>query len=408
MSTHSLFSPSAAHRWIACPGSMAFPENQEQGGSSTFADDGTASHEWAALCLTNGQDPSFCGEDPAPECFLGEAKEINGESYVMDETRASFCQIYLDDVRRRAIGGSLFVEYKVDLFNYLGKGQGGTADAVIDQPGTKTLTIEDLKYGTGEKVYAENNPQLLLYALGMLADVELMGHSVEEVTLVICQPRLGHIDEWTLSVADLLMFALTARSAVRHALEGYTIAKGTGLNPGVKQCRWCRAKAKCPALTKYVTDSVRCDFETIEALPPTAPRDTAKLSAAYIAVPLIEDWCRAVRSELGKLGTDGEKVIGPDGKPYKLVEGKGGSRAWTDAQAAEALLVGQLGPKADPPQKATTRPEAAKLLDTKKTKALWQDVFEPLIKKAPGKPVLALGSDERPPYSGAADANDFE
>ena len=410
MSSHSLFSPSSASRWIACPGSQAFVENQEQSGSSSFADDGTASHEWAALCLSCGLDPSFCGEDADAECFLGESKLINGALYVMDETRASFVQVYLDDVRRRAMGGTLFVEYKVDLSNYLGEGQGGTADAVIYQPSTKTLTIEDLKYGTGERVDAKDNPQLMLYALGMLADIRLMGYEVEHVTLVVCQPRLGHIDEWTIRVdKELTAFgeqAYVSMIDAKNAMAAPNIKPY--LNPGDKQCRWCRAKHKCPALTKYVTDSVRCDFETIAAIPPTAPRDTAKLATAYTAVPLIEDWCRAVRSELGKLVAEGAEVIGPDDKPYKMVEGKSAGRAWTDKDAAEALLVGQLGPKAYKPQEVITAPVAAKLLDKKATKNLWQDMFEPLIKKAPGKPVVALGSDERPPYSGAAMANDFE
>ena len=404
MSQHSLFAPSAAVRWLNCPGSMAFPENQEQGGSSTFADDGTASHEWAAFCLKEQKD----GEN-----IIGYAQILNDVTYWVDETRASFIQQYLDDVRRRALGGVLFVEYKVDLSNYLGEGQGGTADAVIYQPNTKTLTIEDLKYGTGEKVDAKDNPQLMLYALGMLADVQLMGYDVEQVTLVICQPRLGHIDEWTLIVPALMEFAEKAtfaaecaKTAIMHG--NFQTVQAAYLSPGDKQCRWCRAKHKCPALEKFVKDQVRCDFETIAAIPPTAPRDTAKLATAYNAVPLIEDWCRAVRSELGKLVAEGQKVIGPDSKPYKFVEGRGAGRAWTDKEAAEALLVGQIGPKAYKPQEIITAPVAAKLLDKKATKALWQDMFEPLIKKAPGKPVVALGSDERPPYSGAALANDFE
>ena len=92
--SHSFFSPSAAHRWIACPGSMAFAENQAEGGTSKFADGGTASHHWAALCLQQEKDAEF---------FLGAQLEYSTGIYEMDETRASFVQQYLDDVRRRAI-----------------------------------------------------------------------------------------------------------------------------------------------------------------------------------------------------------------------------------------------------------------------------------------------------------------
>jgi hypothetical protein len=393
--------------WIPCPGSMAMPENQQDSTYTTFADDGTVSHHWSASALsdnTNADD------------YLGQTYKLHGEVYEMDETRASFCQMYIDDVRHRAIGGMLFVEQSLDISDILGEDQGGTADAVIYQPSTKCLTVEDLKYGTGEKVYAQYdgkiNPQLGLYLLGAIKDIELMGYPVETVRGVICQPRLGHIDEHIMSIEDLNRFGGIAKMAVKAAgvaitqppegLLGY-------LNPGEKQCRWCRAKAVCPALSKHVADQVRCDFETIQAEPPTAPRGTDKLGQAYMAVPLIEDWCRAVRAELNALVSAGTKVIGPDGLPYRLVEGREGSRAWSDPTQAESALLGQLGPdKAYAPQKIITAPQAAKLLDKKATKAIWADVFEPLIKKPPGKPVLACGSDPRPPFTGAADANDFD
>jgi uncharacterized protein DUF2800 len=374
-----------------------FPENREDGGSNTFADDGTASHTFAALLLEAGHSAAD---------KIGWQTFVNDVQYGLDEARADFIQIYLDDVRRRAIGGHLFVEQHVDLSEYLGEGQGGTADAAIYKDGH--LIVEDLKYGTGEKVYAKDNPQLLLYALGLLKDFALFG-DIEKVTVVICQPRLGHIDEFSISVEDLLEgFAKKASEAVyfaKLAMDGR--AKEDHRHPGNKQCRWCRA-VLCTARENFIMEQTRSDFEVIEVSPPIVPRDTAQLSTAYSAVPLIEDWCRAVRYELGKLVAEGAQVIGSDGKPFKFVEGKQGARAWDDPKAAEAALVGQLGPKAYTEPKILTAPAAAKLLDKKATKALWADVFEPMIKKAPGKPVLALGSDERPPYSGTAEAGDFE
>jgi Protein of unknown function (DUF2800) len=377
---------------------MAFDQTDKP---STFADDGTASHLWAAMCLEKGLDA---------EKLIGAWATISDETkYFMDEARADFIQMYLDDVRRRAIGGSLYVEQSVAVSDDIY----GTADAVIHL--NNHLIIEDLKYGTGEKVLAKDNPQLMLYALGALADAEMLGRPVEKVTGVICQPRLGHIDECTWTVAELKKFKHKAAAAVDVARIAMTngpktdIMSGAAsyLVPGEKQCRWCRAKAQCPALSKLVADEVRRDFETIEAAPPLASKDPLLLAKAYGAVPLIEDWCRAVRFELGSLVEKGEKVFGPDNLPYKFVEGRSGGRTWTDPTVAEAALVGQLADKAYQPQKVITAPVAAKLLDKKATKALWKDIFEPIIKKLPGKPVLVAGSDPRPPYSGAATADDF-
>lgn len=419
MSTHKLFSPSKSGMWIPCPGSMAFPENQEtEGGSSTFADNGTASHHWSGLALQTGADAVD---------YLGQTLTLNGAIYEMDEERASFCQMYIDDVRRRAIGGSLFVEYYVDLSHLLGEDQGGTTDAGIMLPATKHLIGEDLKYGTGEKVFAsypaptEDNPeareinsQLGLYLLGLLADMRLIGHDVQKVTGVICQPRLGHIDEHTISVAELEAFGRKAAGAVTLAgnamiVDVNSLTMAGYLSPGEKQCRWCRAKANCPSLARYVADQVRADFETIQSEPPpVAPRDRKQLSLAYQAVNLIEDWCRAVKAGVWSLVQSGEKVVGPDGLPYKFVEGKEGNRAWTSVEEAENLLLQQLGPeKAYAPSKIITAPQAAKLLDKKATKEMWKDIFEPMIKKAPGKAVLAIGSDTRKPFAGQASADDF-
>ena len=177
------------------------------------------------------------------------------------------------------------------------------------------------------------------------------------------------------------------------------------LHPGEKTCRWCRAKSKCPALAQFVQAEVRCDFETI-AVDPVPP--VSDLAKAYLAVPLIKQWCAAVEAEVHKQVTEGIDVIGPDGKPYKFVEGKEGSRKWTDEKAAEALLVGQLGPKAYTAPKLLTAPAAAKLLDKKKTANLWKDLFEPLITRGRGSAQLAPGSDPRPVYNNVASADDFD
>jgi len=179
------------------------------------------------------------------------------------------------------------------------------------------------------------------------------------------------------------------------------------MSPGEKACRWCKAKSECPALQKWASDAVRADFETI-----TEPKDIAPvsdLSAAMRAVPLVRLWCDAVEASAIEHVQAGESVIGSDGQPMKFVEGKLGKRRWSvDPGQVEAALVGQLGDKAYEPRRIITAPAAGKLLDRKKTKNLWTDIFAPMITRSPGRPMLALGSDPRPVFTGSADVAEFE
>jgi hypothetical protein len=340
---------------------------------------------------------------------------LNGKDYFYDEERRERVQGYVDDVRRRATGGYLFVEHRVDLSDILGEGQGGTADAVIAIPDKRMAIIEDLKDGSGEKVFAsyvgangrqEPNPQLALYGLGALQELELFGE-IDSVALVIYQPKLSHIDEFTVSVSALREFGTKAALAV--SLAGAAMVSGERslttegyLHPGTKQCRWCRAKHRCPALTRLVADEVRLEFDDEVPVIPVA--DFKDLAKHYSSIPLIKQWCDAIAAEMTKQVAEGNEIIGPDGKPFKFVEGKAGDRKWTDEKAAESALVGLLGPRAYTEPKMLTAPAAGKLIKG----PAWKDVFEPLIKRAPGKPALALGSDPRPPVAVAATANEFD
>ena len=397
MSTHKLFAMSAAHRWMPCPGSMAFAENRESGGSSSYADDGTATHHWGSEALLNRPGK------------IGDVQIINGKEYTLDEERAARVQGYVDDVRSRAIGGHLMVEIQSELSADVG----GTADAAIVLPAKRLGIVEDLKDGSGEKVMAsydgEPNPQLAGYALSLLPYFELFG-PIDNVLLVVYQPKLSHIDEFLMSVEALRTFGQKLSIAVDIAKAcianpNSTYADGH-MRPGKRQCRWCRAPSTaCKARTKYVQDEIRADFETIAAEQPKVPTDNTKLASAFGAVPFIRQWCATVEAEVTRLVADGKEIIGPDGKPFKFVEGKEGARKWIDETAAEAALTGQLGPKAYSQPKLITAPAAAKIL---KNKALWTDIFEPLISRPRGRPILTLGSDSRPTFTGSATAEDFE
>ncbi|MDE2097498.1 MAG: DUF2800 domain-containing protein [Patescibacteria group bacterium] len=405
-----MFSPSSAHRWMECPGSMSYPENTAQDESSPFAEEGTAAHILAARALTYGKPAEF---------FLGEQIQARPTSpiFTVDEEMASNVQVYLDEIDRRSLGVERYIERQVDLSDAIGiPGQFGTADCIILRPDDGILEVHDLKYGKGEKVSAEWNHQLLLYALGALREFDLI-YEFRGVRVAIHQPRINNFvvfpsdDRPALDIMQLWGWLREYETKIKLAQQRYIeppAAADAQRIPAEKTCRWCRAKAKCPELAQYVASHVGRDFEILPADAPVVPAGLDKLAAAYAAVPLIEDWCRSVSAEVLRVVQAGGEIIGTDGEPMKIVEGRPGNRAWTDELQAEAALLGQLGPVAYQPQKIITASAAAKKLDKAKTKALWQDQFEPLIKRAPGSPTLALGSDPRPPYSGKATSDEFD
>lgn len=442
MSEHSVFAFSASPRWIACPGSMAYPENTAEGvDGGVYADEGTAAHTLASRCLEL---------DVPASTYLDTVIQVGKREFAVTEEFAGHVQTYIDDVLRRSIGGYLMVEQRVTLTGIDGFDESnyGTSDAIIAIPANSDLdprngaygVVEDLKFGVGEKVYAwtratVNDPftmetypedgtdtilvvpnyQLMMYALACLADIRILIGDPSHILIVINQPRLGHVSELRVPVAVLERFALFAADALRKA----TYALGVGvravenmedeyLNPGEKQCRWCRALARCPAAAKRVQREVAADFDMIGEQPPLPPVNVPQVAKAMLAVPFITDWCRAVMAKANELVAAGTDIIGPDQKPYKFVEGKQGDRKWADDKAAEDALTGILGDKAYQPQKILTASGASKLLDKKKTKAVWDDMFVPLIRRAPGRPMLVMGSDPRPAFSPASSSDEFE
>lgn len=413
---------------------MTFPQNQESGDSSTYADEGTAAHELAARVLR---------DDTMPENYIGHKITVNGRDYEVTEEFAAYVAVYVDDVRNRAAGGHVLVEQKVDLQEWLGEGQFGTSDAIIAMPIEERVTIDDLKFGRGERVYAwtaanekslftvsqyrpelgdsievEPNFQLMLYGLGSLPLVELLMDKIKYVTLVITQPRVDSISELTITMQDMARFAQFVKGRIDDCGQAMILAPNSSehmfyLNPGEKQCRWCKAKAVCKKLAAFVADEVKMDFDDVagDGSPkrPAVPMGTEEVARAYAALPLISVWMGAVSSEVHRLVGEGEQVIGVDGKPMKFVAGKEGNRAWINEKDAEAALTGQLpADKAYAPRKIISPSQAAKLLDKKATKEAWKDMFEPLIRRPPGKPILVLGSDPRPPYTKSADAEEFD
>lgn len=397
---HAILSPSSAVRWMACPGSVELTRDLPDT-SSDFADEGTVAHEVAARCLTSGVDAST---------HIGWQMTVNGKTWTVDADMAGFVQQYVDYVRGvvTSTGGELLVEQKLPISGLTGEaGAHGTADTVV--LAGDELIVVDLKYGRGVAVASEDNPQLQIYAAAALEEYSLVG-DFKNVRMVIHQPRLGVVSEWVQSFSDLLDFA----EQVREAAE-FTRHEQAPLMPTPKGCKFCRAKATCPALSEHVQEQVGADFENLttfnkemnKAFVERAPQAAApeRLALHLEAVDLIEDWCKAVRAEAERRLLAGEQVPG-----FKLVQGRKGARAWTDAEQAEKLLKDTFRLKTEQVYdlKLISPTAAEKLQKAGEIgPRQWPKVLE-LVHQPEGKPSVAPESDKRPALVMSAVASDFQ
>lgn len=410
--THALASPSAAHRWLLCPGSLVMTKDLPNE-SSEYAEEGTRAHRLAELAIrdyVHRRPLNFAEFDELTE--LRRDKELWGyvNEYI-DRTEELLIDTYPPEF--------LEVEYPLDISEITGEpGSRGTADFVAVRG--RDLHIFDLKYGAGVTVLAEQggepNPQLAIYALAALDELDpyRLFFGIENVHLHIVQPRKQNYSDFTISAADLEakreQYQQAAEWALRLCREPEKLDAAKDLVPGETQCRFCRAKATCPACAAVTQSVVLAAFresDTAEQAAPLAipvPDTTDKLAKAYGYLPLIRQWADAVEAELMKRMTNGEKPAG-----FKLVAGRAGIRKWSDPKAAAELLVRAVK-VGGAYKKEVISPAAAEKL--KKAGGIkdrtWKKLTELMTRSDP-KPVIAPDDDKREEWKPAlAKPEDFE
>jgi hypothetical protein len=376
---------------MACPGSVvleaAYPND-----SSPYAAEGTCAHDLAASVLT---DPEFV-------IPVGETKLVDGYAIKVTQDMADHVMDYCRLVWERSEGKTLLVEQSVPIGHLTGEeGATGTSDAIIIDYDQEAIEVIDLKYGAGVKVYAEDNHQMQMYALGALHEHSLIS-DFSWATMVIHQPRMNHVAEWHISTAELERFAEQVCISSQYVEAGHNSAYETHergwtdqyLIPGEKQCRFCKAKATCPALREEVMSiagpATAHDFAEFVPDVPNAETGDNYLSMAMGKVDLVEAWCKAVRAETERRLLAGEAVDG-----WKLVEGRKGNRAWANEEAVEEMFKRSFRLRDDEMYtKKLISPTAAEKLLKETPKRLKRAMD--LTTRAEGKPSVAPAADRRP------------
>lgn len=369
---HALLSASSAHRWLACTPSAKL-EEQFPDTTSGAAKEGTLAHELAELKVRN----YFYTTDFGKRKLNAAIKKLQKEELWQDEMMG-YTDQYLDYIKVVAmadrIQGRAEIEKRVDYGKWA-PGGFGTADCLLLKG--NQLHVFDFKYGKGVPVSAEENPQMMLYALGARDMYSLLYH-FEEFHLHIIQPRIDNVSEWSCTEEELLKFGSYVQERAALAIEG----KGE-FCPGESQCRFCRARQQCRARAE---ENVRLAFETDKGkLPPLISSEDA---GRYLTLGEdVKKWLEDLKEWALAECLAGKSVPG-----WKAVEGRG-SRDWTNMDAAfEMLTKSGLAEEAVLwEKKPLTLAQVEKLLGKKD----FQDVVGEFVVKNPGKPALVKESDKR-------------
>lgn len=367
---HARFSPSGAHRWIACPGSMTFPPDPDD--HNEYSDEGTCAHAVAALAYETNKPVSNWVGTPIE---VGEFR-----TYTFREDMVEPTQRYVDHITARLpMYEATWAEDAVPIDMLTGEeGATGTCDhAGLTGDGLE-LHVDDLKFGH-RRVSAKDNEQLLMYAAGVYFGrlTEPRRQKLQRIVLRIHQPRVRETpDEWIVDPEEMLRIRSVCRAAVKEASS-----PSPRFNPGPEQCQYCPGKGVCEAQTAAVQAAIG------EPLPDA---DVATLGRLGRLLPMVEEWIKAVRSKLEGTILSGKSVPG-----WKLVQGKAGARKWSDEAAAEEALK-KLRLKKDVmyDMKLISPTVAEKRLEKRQYAKL-----ESLITRAEGGLSVAPEEDSRPAIS---------
>lgn len=365
---HALLGPSSASRWMACPPSVRLTENMPEE-ESDFAREGRLAHEIAELkILKKIVDPGM-----STRKFNADMKKLKAHELYQEEMQG-YTDAYVDFVQEQMCACDsppfVAVEQRVDIREYV-KDAFGTADCIILSG--DSMHVIDLKYGKGVEVFAEENKQMLLYALGAYLEYNFL-YDIKKIKMSIVQPRLANFSTWECDLDYLFAFAEEARKKADMAFSGEGEFK-----PG-EHCKFCKAKPNCRA---RANDNLELEGWQY-AIPP-------QLSCEEVGHILqkaegLAAWAKELKEWALAQALAGEEVPG-----WKAVHGRG-ARSFTDTDMAIATLKAHgVEEEMLYERKVLTLAQMEKVVGKKDFNEILKDFIEMKV----GAPTLVGESDKR-------------
>lgn len=364
MGDHARLQPSAAERWLACPGSVALAATCPDRPSRAAAE-GTTCHALLRDFLTGHEDLARA---------VGLVQTVDGYSVEITEDMVGWA-LEVGSWVRDYVGGhpgsQLLSEERVRPGIAFGRPDDcwGTADVLVSSP--EELLVLDAKFGHRD-VRVAGNPQLALYALGAMSE---FGWAHPRVRLAIHQPRSGGLKEDVLTPDELSRRRDEMAPGVVAAL-----APGGPRVPTEDGCRWCPAAGVCPEAQAESLALARREF-----LPERLSE--GEFLAVLASADRVRDALAAVERRAASVLSSGGKVPG-----WTLVYAEK-HRAWKDPKAAEAAIRA-LGHDPLAPPKMITPAQAEKRVGRAAARLLAS-----LSERPRGEPTLAPEGDPREPVA---------
>ena len=290
--SHAALGPSAAGRWIHCPGSVSLTLEHGTDTTTAAASEGIQAHEYAARWISTQQRPDDMPED-----------------------MAAAVELYVNDVGKGAVTEQLIPITAIHPQCY------GTPDAHRRQG--NHLIVWDLKYGFAP-VEARENWQLLCYAAGLARP----GDTIE---LRISQPRIRRrVLSWSITWDQLTGYIDLLREAAAIALSGQSFTI-----PG-KHCLYCPAMHVCAA-GRRVALSLSEYLQNTETEPVPDNDLAGELIRLQETAKVISARVHAIESAILTALAEGRPVSGVH------IKHKPGRLEWTAPEAELRMLETVLG-----------------------------------------------------------------
>ena len=359
---HSVLGASAADRWMNCTPSAQLTAGMEDE-ATTFAAEGTAAHalcEWKVRKALKMR----AGRRPTSDYWTDEMEEFTDDyrDFIMD---------LVGQAKLTCKDPVTLIEQHLDFSCYVPDGF-GTGDFLL--VADRELNVVDFKYGRGVAVYADHNPQMMLYALGALNLFDCL-YDIEQVTMTIFQPRLSSISTWTISAEELYKWA---EEVLKPKAE--LAAKGEGEFISGSWCRFCKARNTCRARVESFLELAKMEFQ------PPALLSDEEVAEVMEKADELSKWASDVMAYAQAEAIEN----GKHWNGYKLVEGRS-TRRFIDEKKVEEAAKG--AGYTDIYNKSLITLTAFEKLMGKDT---FKEVLGSFVTKPAGKLTLVPVSDKRP------------